>query len=256
MQPTVNQLELSVVVPVYNEADSVDALYRELDAACASFHSRVEFIFVDDGSRDNSQEQLKLLSEKDPRVRLILLDRNWGQSAAFDAGFRAVRGEITVTLDADLQNDPADIPRLIAALKDGNADLVNGVRAKRRDRWVRKVASRIANGVRNRITRESVSDVGCSIRAFRSHLLSNLTMYDGMHRFLPTLLRMQGARVIEIPVGHRPRRFGESKYGIWGRLKVTLFDLFAVRWMQSRALSYQATEWGVEAEGRDSGLPR
>jgi len=200
----------------------------------------VEFLFVDDGSRDGSLALLQGLAREDPCVRVLALDGNHGQSAAFDAGFRHARGEILVTMDADLQNDPADIPRLLPLLAD--ADVVNGVRVKRRDGFVKRVSSRIANGVRNWLTGESVTDVGCSLRAMRAGYVARLKLYDGMHRFLPTLLRMEGARLAEVPVSHRPRRHGESKYGIWNRLGPGLLDLLAVRWMQRRALRWSLRE--------------
>jgi glycosyltransferase involved in cell wall biosynthesis len=228
---------LSVVVPVYDEADNIGPLHREVDAALAGVEGGVEFIYVDDGSRDGSGERLLELAKRDQRVRVIRFDGNQGQSAALDAGFRAVRGEFTVTLDADLQNDPADIPRLLEALD--RADVVNGVRMKRRDSRVRKISSRIANGFRNWVTRESVTDVGCSLRVMRSSYLREVKLYRGMHRFLPTLLRMEGATVIEVPVSHRMRRHGVSKYGISNRLFVGIVDVFAVRWMQNRTLRYR-----------------
>jgi glycosyltransferase involved in cell wall biosynthesis len=231
---------LSVVVPVYDEADNIGPLHREVDAALAGVEGGVEFIYVDDGSRDGSGERLLELAKRDQRVRVIRFDGNQGQSAALDAGFRAVRGEFTVTLDADLQNDPADIPRLLEALD--RADVVNGVRMKRRDSLVRKISSRIANGFRNWVTRESVTDVGCSLRVMRSSYLREVKLYRGMHRFLPTLLRMEGATVIEVPVSHRMRRHGVSKYGISNRLFVGIVDVFAVRWMQNRALRYRIKE--------------
>jgi len=231
---------LSVVVPVYDEADNIEPLHREIDAALATWEGRVEFIYVDDGSRDGSGERLMELAKRDQRVRVIRFDGNHGQSAALDAGFRAVEGEFTVTLDADLQNDPADIPRMLEVLD--RADVVNGVRMGRRDSLVRKISSRIANGFRNWITRESVTDVGCSLRVMRSSYLRKVRLYRGMHRFLPTLLRMEGATVIEVPVSHRIRRHGVSKYGISNRLFVGIVDVFAVRWMQSRRLRYRIEE--------------
>ena len=231
---------LSVVVPLRDEAESLEPLHRELDAALAGVSGGVELIFVDDGSRDDSLARLRGIAAKDARVRVIALDASHGQTAALDAGFRAARGEITVTLDADLQNDPADIPALLAWLD--RADVVNGVRRGRRDPALRRLSSRIANGVRNRVTRESVTDVGCSLRAMRTEYLRRVKLFRGMHRFLPTLLRMEGARVVEVPVSHRPRRYGASKYGIGNRLWVGLADLAAVRWMQSRALRYRKTE--------------
>jgi len=235
-----SRIYLSVVVPVYDEVDNIEPLHREIDAALATSEGGVEFIYVDDGSRDGSGERLLELAKRDQRVRVIRFDGNHGQSAALDAGFRAVEGEFTVTLDADLQNDPADIPRMLEVLD--RADVVNGVRMGRRDSLVRKISSRIANGFRNWITRESVTDVGCSLRVMRSSYLRKVKLYRGMHRFLPTLLRMEGATVIEVPVSHRIRRHGVSKYGISNRLLVGIVDVFAVCWMQSRRLRYRIEE--------------
>lgn len=231
---------LSVVIPVRDEEESLEALHRELDAALGRVAGGLEILFVDDGSRDASLARLRAIAQKDPRVRVLALDARHGQSAALDAGFRAARGELVATLDADLQNDPADLPRLIAALD--RADVVCGVRVARRDNWSRRVSSWIANGFRNRVTGESVSDVGCSLRVMRRSFLARVKLYRGMHRFLPTLLRLEGARVIELPVAHRPRRHGRSKYGIVDRLFVGIVDVFAVRWMQSRRLDYRASE--------------
>jgi glycosyltransferase involved in cell wall biosynthesis len=234
---------LSVVVPLRDEEESLEPLHRELDAALGGREGGVEWIFVDDRSRDGSLARLRALAAKDPRVRVLSLDAPHGQTAALDAGFRAARGEVVVTLDADGQNDPADVPRLLAALE--HADVVNGVRVGRRDGWLRLVSSRIANRVRNRVTRESVTDVGCSLRAMRAEPLRRVKLFRGAHRFLPTLLRLEGARVIEVPVSHRARRQGVSKYGIRNRLGAGLLDLLAVRWMQSRALRYRAREVGA-----------
>jgi dolichol-phosphate mannosyltransferase len=231
---------LSIVVPFYNEADNVEPLHRELDAALAEQPGGVEFVYVDDGSRDDTRERLLALAKRDPRIRVLRLEPNSGQSAALEAGFRAVRGEWIVTLDGDLQNDPADIPRLLAELE--RFDVVNGVRVQRRDGWVRKLSSRIGNGFRNWVTRESVTDVGCSLRAMRAEHAKRVKLFRGMHRFLPTLLRMEGATVTEIPVSHRPRRHGSSKYGIGNRAWVGFVDVLAVRWMQSRLRRYRSLE--------------
>jgi len=233
------ELALAVVVPVFDEAGSVEILHREIDAALASYGDALEIVFVDDGSRDETPQLLRDLACKDPRVRVVTLDANHGQSAALDAGFRVVRAPITATLDADLQNDPAEIPRLLERLEPG-VDVVNGVRVDRRDSPLRVLSSRIANTVRNAVTGESVTDVGCSLRVMRTPLLRRVKLYRGMHRFLPTLLRIEGARIVELPVRHRPRRFGASKYGIWGRLLEGSADLLAVRWMMRRALRYRA----------------
>lgn len=226
-----------MVVPVFEERDNLEPLHRELVAALVGVAGGVEFVYVDDGSRDGSAALLAELAKRDARVRVLSFERNCGQTAAFAAGFEAARGEVVATLDADLQNDPADLPRLLAALD--RADVVNGVRQGRRDGLVRKVSSRIGNGFRNWVTRESVSDVGCSLRVMRASYLKRVKLYRGMHRFLPTLLRMEGARVVELPVSHRPRQHGRSKYGIANRLFVGLADVFAVRWMQKRHLAWR-----------------
>lgn len=224
---------LSVVVPFYNEEDNVEMVHREVDAVVGSLAGGAEFVYVDDGSTDATAERIDALAKRDDRVLALHMARNSGQSAALEAGFRRVNGEITATLDGDLQNDPADIPRLLAELD--HADVVNGIRQDRQDTLVRKLSSKIGNGFRNWVTQESVTDVGCSLRVIRSEFLRNLKLYRGMHRFLPTLLRMEGARVTEIPVSHRVRRHGESKYGIGNRAFVGFVDVLAVRWMQSRS---------------------
>lgn len=232
--------QLSVVVPIHDEAESLPLLYRELAEVLKDAEGGVEFVLVDDGSTDGSLDILRSLAREDPRVRVLALDGNHGQSAALAAGFEAVRGELTVMLDADLQNDPADIPRMLARMDE--ADVVNGVRVDRHDSFVRRISSRIGNGFRNWMTDESVTDVGCSLRVVRTKFLKRVRPFRGMHRFLPTLLRLEGARVIEIPVAHRPRRYGRSKYGIGNRLFVGLEDVLGVRWLQRRALRWRVRE--------------
>jgi dolichol-phosphate mannosyltransferase len=232
--------EISLVVPVYNEEESLPPLAEEIRASMARVGRPYEVLFVDDGSTDGSLQAMRLLAAADPAVRVIRQARNAGQSAALDAGFRHARGAIVVTLDADLQNDPADIPLLLEHL--GDHDVVCGVRARRRDSWVRRLSSGIANAVRNRLTRESVSDVGCTLRAYRSEYLRRIPVWNGMHRFLPTLLRMEGARIAEVDVGHRPRRFGQPKYNIRNRIWRATHDLFGVRWLQSRWIDRRQAE--------------
>ncbi len=232
--------ELSLVIPVYNEDENLEPLVREIAAALEPGSRSYEILLVDDGSTDRSPEVMAGLAAADPRIRRIRLRRNSGQSAALDAGFRFARGPIVVTLDADLQNDPADIPRMLAELS--RADVVCGIRANRRDTWTRRISSRIANGVRNRLTHERVTDVGCTLRVCRRELLVGLPLFTGLHRFLPTLLKMQGGRVVEIPVNHRPRLHGVAKYGIGNRLWRALADLFAVRWMQKRWIDRRLAE--------------
>lgn len=246
--------DLSLVVPLYNEVENLEDLAREIRAVLEPTALSWESIFVDDGSTDGSLELLRRLAAADPTVRVLRHARNAGQSAGLATGFRAARGAIVVTLDADLQNDPADIPKLLAELERGS-DVVSGVRVERRDTWVRRASSRIANAVRNWATDERITDVGCSLKAYRREFLENLPMFTGMHRFLPTLVRWNGARVTEVPVRHRPRLRGQAKYGIGNRLFRTLADLMAVRWMRKRWIAVAVVEEtaAVAESGRESG---
>jgi len=234
-------VELSLVVPAYNERDNLAPLLAEIAAALAGSHS-YEVIVVDDGSTDGTLEALKALRPQYPQLRMISFAQNAGQTAAFAAGFRAARAPILITLDADLQNDPADIPRLVDALQRTGATVVAGYRATRRDTPWKRLQSRIANGVRNRLNGEVIRDTGCSLKAFRTDAVRALPLFSGMHRFLPTLIKMQGGTVTEIAVGHRPRKHGVTKYGMWNRVLRSLMDAFAVRWMQRRALRYRVRE--------------
>lgn len=246
--------EISIVIPVYNEEENLPILAAEIRAALEGTGRSYEILWVDDGSTDGSLAALAGLAVRDPRSRVLRLRRNAGQSAALAAGFRNTRGEIVVTLDADLQNDPADIPRLLAELP--GWDLVSGVRTRRRDSWVRRISSWIANGVRNWATDERITDVGCSLKAYRAEYLCRVPMFTGMHRFLPTLVRLDGARVKEIPVNHRPRLHGKTKYSIGNRLFRSIDDLFAVRWMQrrfiDRHLMEEITDWTPSTCGSSS----
>jgi glycosyltransferase involved in cell wall biosynthesis len=246
--------ELSVVIPVYNEEENLPILAAEVQGALQAAGRPYEVLYVDDGSTDGSPGVLRRLAREDPAVRVICQRRNSGQSAALEAGFRFARGAIVITLDADLQNDPADIPRLLERLD--AYDVVCGVRINRQDTWVRKVSSRLANGVRNRLTHDSVTDVGCTLRACRAEYLRRIPMFTGMHRFLPTLLKMEGARVTEVPVHHRPRLHGQPKYNIRNRIWRALADLFAVRWMQKRWLDRRLSEeidaWNTIPSGSPS----
>lgn len=237
---TAAKLDVSVVIPVYNEEENLPILWPEIREVLDPKGLSYEVIFVDDGSRDRSAEIVREFQAADPRVRLIRFKANAGETAANDAGLKAARGRHVVTMDADLQNDPRDIPRLLSALREWDA--VTGWRVKRDDPRVKRISSRIANAVRNTLSRETIRDSGCTFRAFRRECLRGLVLYRGFHRFIPTLLRMQGYRVVEIPVNHRPRRFGTSKYGISNRAFSAFRDLLVVRWMKDRQLSYQITE--------------
>jgi dolichol-phosphate mannosyltransferase len=248
--------EVSIVIPVYNEEENLPILAAEIRTALAELGWSYEVLWVDDGSTDGSLLALAGLAVRDPRTRVIRLRRNAGQSAALAAGFRSAQGEIVVTLDADLQNDPEDIPRLLAEMERSGCDLVSGVRIRRRDDWVRRLSSRIANGVRNWATDEAVSDVGCSLKVYRAEYLRRVPMFTGMHRFLPTLVRLDGGRIQEMPVNHRPRLHGKTKYSIGNRLFRSLADLFAVRWMQrrwiDRRLTEEITDWTPSTYGSSS----
>jgi dolichol-phosphate mannosyltransferase len=244
--------EISLVIPVYNEAESLPQLAAEIAAALGPLGRPYEAIWVDDGSEDGSGEVLRRLARQDPALRIVRLRRHAGQSAALDAGFRRARGGIVVTLDADLQNDPADIPRLLARL--ATCDVVSGVRTDRQDSWLRRLSSRVAAGVRNRLLRDDVADVGCSLRACRAEVMRRVPRFDGMHRFLPTLLKLAGARTAEIPVHHRPRLHGLPKYNIRNRLWRALGDLIAVRWMQKRWLDHGLSE-EIDVWNTTSGSP-
>jgi glycosyltransferase involved in cell wall biosynthesis len=224
--------DVSIVVPVFNEERSLPQLVSEIEAAMAPLPSTYEMVFVDDGSTDGGRRVLHDLARSDARLRVAALPRNSGQSAALAAGFRLARGASVVTLDADLQNDPADIPRVLAAL-DGVA-MVSGVRRNRRDDWLRRVSSRIANGVRRSVLDDGVTDVGCSLKAYRAEYLRRIPAFNGFHRFLPALIQMAGGSVREIDVTHRPRVHGSSKYGVGNRLWRGVVDLLGVRWMRRR----------------------
>jgi glycosyltransferase involved in cell wall biosynthesis len=233
-------LDLSVVIPVYNEEENLPLLWPELRSVLEPLGLQFEVLFIDDGSRDRSAEIVRGFRDADPRVRLIRLKANSGETAATDAGFKSARGRWLVTMDADLQNDPHDLPMLLAHLDQW--DGVTGWRVKRDDPFLRRASSRVANAIRNWVSDESVQDSGCTYRAFRRECLRSLVLYRGFHRFLPTLLRMRGYRVLEVPVNHRPRRFGQSKYGIGNRAVAAFKDLLVIRWMKDRVLHYDIAE--------------
>jgi dolichol-phosphate mannosyltransferase len=234
-------VDVSVVIPVYNEEDCVLPLEAELFPVLDGLARPYEVVFVDDGSTDSTREKLEQVKSRRSQVRIVRFKKNAGQTAAFDAGFKHARGAIVVTMDADLQNDPADIPNILAAAASG-FDMVCGVRARREDSVVRRLSSRIANGIRNWGTRENIRDVGCSLKAFNREKLVRIKLFTGMHRFFPTLMRLEGASVTEVDVNHRPRKLGKSKYGIGNRAFRALRDLFAVRWMQERYLHYEVKQ--------------
>lgn len=237
-----NRPDLSVVFPVFNEEENVPILLAEIAKALDGKGWTYEMIAVDDGSRDRSLEVLRAEKAKHPMLRIISFEKNAGQTAALDAGWRAARGTYVVSLDADLQNDPADIPKMMTTLQESGADMVIGVRVNRQDTRARKLQSRIGNGVRNWITRDHITDTGCSLKLARREAIEPIRLYTGMHRFLPTLVRMHGFKVVEMPVNHRARQFGVSKYGAMNRAFRGLADCLAVRWMGKRVLNYRIRE--------------
>jgi glycosyltransferase involved in cell wall biosynthesis len=246
----VSQPELSIVIPAYHEEDNVpllaEELRRELDGRGITSW---EAIFVDDGSRDRTAERARAEVARDPRFRLVRLAENGGESAATEAGLRRARGEIVVTMDCDLQNPPADIPALLDPVRKGEADCACGYRADRTagDTGWRLVQSRVANAIRSFGTGDPVIDAGCTFRAFRRECAERVKVFRGMHRFLPTLLRLEGYTVVEVPVGNRARVHGQSKYGMWNRAFAALYDLLAVRWMRSRVVRWRVAEDSVES---------
>ena len=236
------QPDLSVVFPVYNEEENIPHLLREIAAALEGRGWTYEIVAVDDGSTDRSLEVLRQSRERYPMLRVLALEKNSGQTAALDAAWRAAQGTMVISLDADLQNDPADIPNMIQKLDESKADMVIGVRVNRQDTWSRKMQSKIGNGVRNWITGDQITDTGCSLKLVKREAIDRVRLFTGMHRFLPTLVRYAGYRVVEMPVNHRQRRFGTSKYGAMNRAFRGLADCFAVRWMGKRMLNYRVHE--------------
>ena len=234
MGETPERVAISLVIPARDEAESVPVLAAEIETVMDDLGPAWECIWVDDGSRDGTRVELQRLHARRREHQYFGFDRSYGQSAGLTQAFRRARGEWIVTLDADLQNDPRDIPTLLGPLQRGVADMVNGYRAVRHDGFVRRVSSRIGNGFRNFVLREEVRDVGCSLRGMRAAYVRDLPYFRGMHRFLPKLVRMRGGRILEVPVGHRPRRYGRAKYGIGNRIWVGMIDTLGVRWLESR----------------------
>ena len=225
---------------MYDERDNLEPLVREIASALAGRH--YEIVAVDDGSTDGSLETLKDLKRTHSELHIVSFEANAGQTAAFAAGFRAARGAVIVTMDADGQNDPADVPALLDTLQRSAASAVVGYRIRRHDSGWKRLQSRIANAVRNRLNHETIRDTGCSLKAFRADAVRDLPWFSGMHRFLPTLVKLYGGTVTEVAVRHRPRRSGRTKYGMWNRVFRSLVDALAVRWMQRRQLRYRVSE--------------
>ncbi|MCX7830209.1 MAG: glycosyltransferase family 2 protein [Acidobacteria bacterium] len=230
----------SIVVPVYNEEENLQILNNEIVDVMNQLQSPYEIIYIDDGSKDKSLDVLKSLKSNYPQIRIIVFEKNSGQSAALDAGFRKSRGNVVVTMDADLQNDPKDIPLLLEALK--SADAAVGWRATRKDSLKKKITSRLGNFFRNLFLGEKIHDTGCSLKAFRKEAIERLKLFRGMHRFLPALVSMEGYKVVEVKVNHRPRVYGKTKYGFFDRFFAATPDLFAVLWMKKRVIPYRIKE--------------
>jgi len=238
-----NPPTLSLVIPCYNEEGNLHPLLAAIREAVEPLKVPYEIIITDDCSKDKSWEILKTLAAADSRIRIQRFAFNCGESAASWAGLKAARGQYLVTLDADLQNDPKDLPKFLEALK--KFDCVCGTRVETRgkgDNFIRIASSRIANGVRNKLSGEKISDAGCTYRAFKRECIENLKFFKGMHRFLPTLFKIEGFTVTEIPVTNNPRFAGKSNYGVWNRLFASFYDLLAVRWMKKRMFRYQVAE--------------
>jgi glycosyltransferase involved in cell wall biosynthesis len=230
---------LSAVIPLYNEEENIKPLCETLSKVMDNLHKSYEIIFVNDGSFDGTLKELRQAKETYSHLRIISFEKNAGQSAAFDAGLRAARGEIIITLDGDMQNDPRDIEKMLGKLEEGKADAVVGWRQKRQDNFIRRFVSRIANMIRALIADDNFKDTGCSLKVMKRSALQNIKLYNGMHRFLSSLLKMEGYKVIEIPVNHFPRTRGKGKYTILGRILKVLTDLCVLRWMKNRHLNYK-----------------
>jgi glycosyltransferase involved in cell wall biosynthesis len=234
---------VSVVIPCHNEEGNLRKLYHELREVLDQHEVSYEIVITDDGSSDGSWSVLRELASQDPRMRVQRLARNCGESTASWAGMRTAKGSYIITIDADLQNDPHDIPRFLEAMK--RFDCVCGTRVSARrigDSLIRRISSSIANSVRNRVTKEHITDSGCTYRAFRRECLDDIRPFEGMHRFLPSLIGMNGFTLTEIEVACRPRVAGSAHYGVLNRVFAATLDLMAVRWMKARMIRYEVAE--------------
>src|SRR2546421_843555 len=239
---------LSLVIPAYNEQENIPVLLERVGAALSQTGKEFEVLIVDDGSTDSTPKLLEEGMQKYPWLRILRMARNGGQSAAFDAGFKAARGEVIATIDADLQNDPEEIPRLLPML-DG-FDMITGWRRDRQDTKFRKVQTRIANRIRNWISDETIQDSASSLKLYKRQCLEGIQLFTGAHRFFPTLVKMRGYTVREEPVKHSPRHAGTAKYGFRNRALRAFVDLLAVRWMKKRYIRYEAKEVTPETPAR------
>lgn len=227
----------SIVIPLKNEESNIQDLIEELEPVMNSLSQSWELICINDGSTDGTSKVLEELKKEKKYLRIVTFKKNYGQSSAFQAGFTEAKGQFVITMDGDRQNDPTDIPRMIPLIQ--QCDLVCGIRKKRRDPWNKRVISKLANQVRGWICEDGVQDTGCSLKIYRRDCLQKIKMYNGMHRFLPALFKIEGFRIQEIPVNHRERVKGKSNYNFFNRSFNTIADLLAVRWMKKRHLNYQ-----------------
>lgn len=229
--------EYSVVIPLKNEEENINELITELKEVMNKLDKPWELICIDDGSTDKTGAILQQLAFENPFLTTITFDKNYGQSSAFDAGFKTAKGKFVITMDGDLQNDPHDIPNLLFVAE--HADLVCGLRLKRQDPWTKKFISWLGNSVRSRLCGDGIRDTGCSLKVFRTTCLRKIKMFQGMHRFLPALFKIEGFSVVAVSVNHRQRKYGKTKYNLFNRSFNTIADMLAVRWMRKRHLKYQ-----------------
>ncbi|GAB6887073.1 glycosyltransferase family 2 protein [Desulfothermus okinawensis JCM 13304] len=237
-----NDIIYSIIIPIKDEEENIQQLYTEINSSMERIDKRWECIWIDDGSRDNSLEILKKICKEDNRHKFISFKENMGQSAALFAGFKRARGEILLTMDGDGQNDPADFPKLLEVLKEKGVDFVTGYRKNRQDSLIKKVSSKIGNFFRTLVTGKTVRDAGCAIKVFKRECVEFLPPFKGMHRFFATIIHHQGFSWEELPVNHRPRFRGTSKYNISNRLWVGILDLIGIWWFRKRTFRYEITQ--------------
>jgi dolichol-phosphate mannosyltransferase len=230
-------IKYTLVIPLKDEEHNIAPLLEEIEPIMHSLNEPWEVLCIEDGSTDGTLEVLEKLKQTKPYLKVLIFSSNFGQSSAFDAGFKEAQGDFIITLDGDRQNDPSDIPKLLSYVQ--NYDLVCGIRAQRKDGQIKKITSLIANAVRSRVCGDGVQDTGCSLKVYRKSCLRKIKMYQGMHRFLPALFQIEGFRVGELPVNHRPRTAGKTKYNFLNRSFNTIIDMLAVRWMKKRHLAYK-----------------
>jgi dolichol-phosphate mannosyltransferase len=230
-------VELSVVVPIFNETENIAGLYKSITEAVKDRAGSYEIILVNDGSTDGSERKMDELALEDPCIEVIHFQKNCGQTSAIQAGIKKASGKYIGLIDADLQTDPNDFFTLMPYLTE--FDFVNGWRTKRKDTFLKKISSRIGNGVRNWITGDVIEDTGCPMKLFKREVAESLHLYEGFHRFMPTLARMNGYTVVEVPVHHRERQYGTSKYGVMNRVFVGLMDAIVIGWLRKRSIHYE-----------------